>query len=87
VDGGKQFFKDNDEQLRGEFLIRTKLALRQHALGTSRPRREGSVDERPGKIAGPPLTHLARQALGGRNARLLKRKEWCARNTRGKRKK
>jgi transposase len=28
VDGGKQFFKDNDEQLQGEFLIRTKLALR-----------------------------------------------------------
>jgi len=49
VDGGKRFSKENDEQFRAEFLIKTKLALRPRNVGTSRPRRQGSVDERPGK--------------------------------------
>src|SRR5215831_18249746 len=40
-----------------------KLALRPHALGASRPRRQGSVDNGPARITGPALTSLpARQA-------------------------
>ena len=35
----------------------------------------------PARITGPTLTRSRLARFGGRNARLLKRREWCARNT------